>query len=110
MEKLTIHGTPPSAREMIAALSQFRPEVVSVDGHQELVVGLGGDPAELVAVLHALEKYLAEQANGPLYGWNSTAATTSCTPMGAAPSPRGPAREGRRPLTGEPPPPDVERA
>jgi len=66
MEKLTIHGTPPSAREMIAALSQFRPEVVSVDGHQELVVGLGGDPAELVAALHALEKYLAEQANGPI--------------------------------------------
>ena len=67
MEKLTIHAaTPASAREMIGALSEFRPEMVSADGHHEIVVSLGEGRAEIVAVLDALEEYLTEQATGPI--------------------------------------------
>jgi hypothetical protein len=50
---------------MLAALSGFRAELLEEgDGRCEVTVRLGGD-SEVVAVLNALEQYVAERANGP---------------------------------------------
>jgi diacylglycerol kinase family enzyme len=65
MDRLTLHPvTRESARGMLAALSEFRAELLeSADGY-EIVVTLGGD-GEIVAVLNALEKYVNERSGGP---------------------------------------------
>jgi hypothetical protein len=51
---------------MLAALSAFRAELLeNGDGSCEVVVSLGRDDAEIVAVLNALERHVAERGSGP---------------------------------------------
>jgi hypothetical protein len=67
MEKMAIHAaSPESAYAMLAALSPFGAELAD-DGAlgREVVVDLHSDDAEIVAVLHALQKYVTERADGP---------------------------------------------
>jgi len=67
VEGIMIHpASPESAREIIAALSRFHPELIEApDGHYEVVIGLDGDDREIVAVLNALEEYVTGRAPGP---------------------------------------------
>jgi hypothetical protein len=67
METLTIQAaSAESARGMLAALSVFEAELVeSADGRREIVVSLGRDDSQIVAVLNALERYVTERASGP---------------------------------------------
>lgn len=66
METLTIHAaSPESGREMLAVLSAFRAELIEGAESCEVVVRLGRDDSEIVAVLNALEQYITERGNGP---------------------------------------------
>jgi hypothetical protein len=66
VEKLTIHAaSPASGRAMLAALSGFRAELLESADGCEVVVSLGRDDSEIVAVLNALEQHITERASGP---------------------------------------------
>jgi hypothetical protein len=65
MDRLTIHAaSPESGRAMLAALSNFRAELLEGAEGCQLTVPLDDD-AEITAVLRALEDYITERASGP---------------------------------------------
>lgn len=69
METLTIRPrSRESAQGMLAALSEFRAELRESDEGYEIVVTLGRDGRgddEIVALLNALEQYIAARPSGP---------------------------------------------
>ena len=66
METLRIQAaTPETGRAMLAALSDFRAELLESSEGCEVVVSLGKNDEELVGVLNALERYVTERADGP---------------------------------------------
>ena len=68
METLAIQtASPDSARAMLAALSEFRVELVETAVGCEVVVRLGRGDSEIVAVLNALEQYVTARGSGPAH-------------------------------------------
>jgi hypothetical protein len=66
MDRLTIQAaSPETGHAMLAALSGFRAELLQSADGCEVVVTLGGDDAEITAVLRALEDYVTERSGGP---------------------------------------------
>lgn len=66
MQSLTIHAaSAETARAMAAALYEFHGELREVDGRTELVIAFGDGDREIVRVLNALSRYVAERADGP---------------------------------------------
>jgi hypothetical protein len=69
METLRIRPrSRESAQGMLAALSEFRAELLESGEGYEIVVTLGKDGRgddEIVALLNALEQYIAARASGP---------------------------------------------
>jgi hypothetical protein len=51
---------------MLAALSEFRAELLEdADGRCDVVIVLGGDDREILAILNALERHVTARASGP---------------------------------------------
>lgn len=66
MEKLRIQAaTPETGREMLAALSEFKAELLESSDGCEVVISFGGDDHKIIGVLDVLERYVTERANGP---------------------------------------------
>ncbi|MFL5921580.1 MAG: hypothetical protein ACJ76O_12295 [Gaiellaceae bacterium] len=65
MERFRIQAaSPQSAHAMLAALSEFRPELSETAEGCEVVIALGG-ANEVVPVLNAIEQYVRERGSGP---------------------------------------------
>lgn len=57
-----VAASPESARALINALSDFDAELIEgSDGGLEVMVRLGGDHTETIAVLNALERFVTER-------------------------------------------------
>lgn len=69
MERLRIHPrSRESAEGMLAALSEYHAELLESAEGFEIVVTLGKDgkgDKEIVAILNALQQYIAGRASGP---------------------------------------------
>jgi hypothetical protein len=66
METLRIRAaTPQTGRAMLAALSDFRAELLESSEGCEVLVKLGRDDEEIIGVLNALERYVTDRADGP---------------------------------------------
>ena len=67
MQTLTIRAaTPESARGLYEALSEFDVELhAGEDGRSRVEVRLGGGDREIVDVLNAIERHVAERNGGP---------------------------------------------
>jgi hypothetical protein len=66
MDRLTIHPvTHESALGLFSALSGFQAELLESADGWEIVVTLGRDDAEMVAVLNTLAEHVNDRAGGP---------------------------------------------
>lgn len=67
MQKLTVDAsTNEVAQGLFSALGGFWPEIVeNADGGYQVVVALGGDDAQIIAILSALERHVTERGDGP---------------------------------------------
>lgn len=87
MEKLRIQAaTPETGREMLAALSEFKAELLESSDGCEVVISFGGDDHKIIGVLNVRERYVTERANGPAR-WSSTVRATSSIRSRALPPP-----------------------
>jgi hypothetical protein len=58
-------ASPASGRAMLAALSDFRAELIESAEGCEVVISLGRGDAEIAAVLNALAQHINERQDGP---------------------------------------------
>jgi hypothetical protein len=67
MQALTIDAvSQETARSMLAALSDFDPQLVETgDGRFQVVVALGGSDRRIIELLNVLERHVSARGDGP---------------------------------------------